>query len=64
MERKVGEEFNIKLKVVEVYNDSCEGCYFDSQYCDMAGNPSIGNCFHDMREDDKNVIFVEVREEK
>lgn len=69
MERAVGEvfEFNgIKLQVKDTGHDaSCNGCYFNESVCTNYKINSIyqtGWCIRACRMDNKNVIFVEVKQ--
>lgn len=68
MERKVGEVFDskgIKLQVKETVDSCfCFGCYFYESECTCDTEDHInqvGACFGIDRTDDKNVIFVEVK---
>ena len=69
MERAVGEVFGfngVKLKVEDA-GDSCfcYGCYFYECQCTcdtMDHTNQVGACFRIHRTDDKNVIFVEVKQ--
>ena len=66
MERKIGETFEYeghKLRVVEGGRYSCDGCFFNG-HCEHSSNPIIGLCEKDQREDEKDVIFVEVQEQE
>ena len=62
MERKIGEVFKFegrKYKVVErvnKYDLYCDRCAFDE------GGDCYPYCYSDVREDGKNVYFVEVKE--
>ena len=65
MERKIGETFEYegkKLQVKESHRYSCDGCFFNG-HCEHSSNPIIGLCEKDQREDEKDVIFVEVQEQ-
>ena len=65
MERKIGEVFELegkKLQVRESHRYSCDGCFFNG-HCEHSSNPIIGLCEKDQREDEKDVIFVEVQEQ-
>ena len=65
MERKIGETFEFegkKLQVKEINRYSCDGCFFNG-HCEHSSNPIIGICEKDQREDEKDVIFVEVQEQ-
>ena len=63
MERKIGETIKFEgktLRVEEIKDDSCKGCFFDSKYfCSMY----VGRCNAGYRTDKKNIIFVEVKEQ-
>ena len=68
--RQIGETFyhdKVLLKVCEPNNCSCDGCYFD-KIC--LGNSSLrkrditGPCTGFLREDEKSVIFKEIKKEK
>ena len=71
MERKVGEVFDfkgVKLQVKDT-GDSCfcYGCYFYGLNCqcdETHYTNQTGECFHIRRNDDNNVIFVEVKDDK
>ena len=66
MERKIGEVFELegkKLQVRESHRYSCDGCFFNG-HCEHSSNPNIGLCEKDQREDEKDVIFVEVHEQE
>ena len=57
MERKIGEEVEVKLriKVVET-NNPCKGCIFGSlEVCPDV--KALGNCSSFIRSDKKNVHF-------
>lgn len=70
--RKIGSKFwwhvdpdtNIQLEVVEVsYEHGCKGCYCSRGPCCLADNNDItGPCISELREDGKDVIFREVKE--
>ena len=65
-ERKIGEVFEFegkKLQVRESHRYSCDGCFFNG-HCEHSSNPIIGLCEKDQREDEKDVIFVEVQEQE
>ena len=71
MERKVGEVFNFKGEMLQVkdtgHDASCNGCYFNGSICTNNEIKSIdqtGWCIRACRTDDRNVIFVEVRDDK
>lgn len=61
-ERKIGEVFDYdgkKLRVEEFRSD-CVGCFFDGQ-CSKTIKETTGACGSSIREDGKNVIFVDVQ---
>ena len=67
MERAIGEAFDfdgIKLQVKDTGDSSsCYGCYFNEpkRTCDgVRCTNQTGECFPFLRADGKNVIFVEV----
>ena len=65
MERKIGETFEFEgktLQVKETSRYSCDGCFFNG-HCEHSSNLIIGLCEKDQREDEKDVIFVEVQEQ-
>lgn len=71
MERAIGEIFDfkgIKLQVKDTGHEaSCNGCYFNSSICKNNKKHSInqtGECFQPCRTDDRNVIFVEVKDDQ
>lgn len=63
-EYKVGEVFQfgkIKLKCVEVAHPDCVGCILAlTSPC----HEFVGECAPHERQDKKNVIFIEVKEEE
>ena len=63
MDRAVGTM--IKLKIVKVVGDYCDGCFFldDEESC-LGRNEVTGNCSSHTREDGENVIFKELKEAK
>lgn len=64
-ERKIGEVFDYegkKLKVEE-FKSGCDGCFFDGQ-CRKCKKEITGSCGSSIREDGKNVIFVDVQPQK
>lgn len=65
MERKIGEIFEYKGKILQVKASGyvgCKGCFFDLK-C-TRGNKSItGDCGGTMRDDSTEVIFVELQEQ-
>ena len=71
MERAIGEAFDfdgIKLQVKDT-GDSCFcfGCYFYELNCqcdETHYTNQTGECFHIRRNDDNNVIFVEVKDDQ
>ena len=68
-ERKIDEVFNFKgemLQVKDIGNKACcDGCYFDESKhkCSDVHN-CIGYCYEPFRSDGKDVVFVEVRDDK
>lgn len=71
MERAIGEIFDFngaKLQVKDTGKRiSCDGCYFNGLHClcdEMRCLDQAGACFRIDRTDNKNVIFVEVRDDK
>lgn len=71
MERKVGEVFDFNGVMLQVKDTgkriSCDGCYFNEpkRACDgVRYINQTGKCFRTRRTDDKNVIFVEWKEDK
>lgn len=69
MERAVGEVFDfngVKLQVKDTKDSYfCYGCYFYESKCTcdtMDRKKQVGVCFRIHRTDDKNVIFVEVKQ--
>lgn len=64
MERKIGEVFEFdgkSLKVVEVKEHDCAGCFFEDD-CSKFINHILGDCSD--RSDRKHVIFVEAEQEQ
>lgn len=66
MERKIGETFEFEgktLRVTEIKEHTCEGCFFKGKCVRAIVNKEAGECFD--RVDKKNVIFfpIEAREE-
>lgn len=63
MERKIGEEFDFedkRLKVVEVDEHDCKGCFFMGNCMGFKVAPTAGNCI--CRKDGRFVIFKDVTE--
>lgn len=57
MERKVGEEFEIKLRIKVVKSERpCVECIFHSS-CACEQLNGLGNCDADARTDGKNIHF-------
>ena len=57
MERKIGEEFEVKLLVKAVESDRpCVGCMFRSSFACEELN-GLGNCDADARTDGKYIHF-------
>lgn len=69
MIRPIGEIFEdsgIKLKVVESETCFCDGCYYQSNSCELLFGSNdtkkeCGQCAMRKRPDGKNVIFKEVK---
>lgn len=61
-ERKIGEVFDYEGKKlrVEEFKSGCDGCFFDGQ-CRKCKKEITGSCGSSIREDGKNVIFVDVQ---
>lgn len=59
-ERKIGDVFDYEGKKlrVEEFRSDCVGCFFDGQ-CSKTIKETTGACGSSIREDGKNVIFVE-----
>lgn len=65
-ERKIGETFEYegkKLKVVETEGSTCYNCYFEDRDCDCDTRKVLGACLSETRTDNKQVIFIEVKDE-
>ena len=64
-ERKIGEmfDYNGKKLRVEEFRSDCVSCFFDGQ-CSKTIKETTGACGSSIREDGKNVIFVEVPPQK
>ena len=61
-ERKIGEEFEVTLRVKVVENDDaiypCQNCSFQGELCSTGKLDDIfGHCYHAIRTDHKNVCF-------
>ena len=64
MKRKIGEVFEIKLKVVKADGKGCNGCFFQAHANGCNGyTDTQGHCMSERRSDGENVIFVEVKGE-
>lgn len=64
-EYKIGEVFQFGMKKLKCVSGSCNNCvmrHVDSIGCDVMSD-YLGNCKANDRSDNKNVIFVEVKEE-
>ena len=61
-ELKVGERVTITIEAVE-QDGTCDGCFFDLGKfgCNNASG-ILGQCVAELRSDNKNVIFKEVKE--
>ena len=69
MERKVGEVFNFKGEMLQVKDIGdkacCDGCYFDeSEHKCFDAHNCTGSCHKSLRSDGKDVVFVEVNNDK
>ena len=63
-ERKVGEIFSYKGKMIKVVeSDFCIGCYFIDFCMKFKGKLPAGLCIKESRSDGKSVIFKEVNNE-
>ena len=61
-ERKIGEEFEVTLRVKVVENDyaiyPCEKCSFQGEICSTGMlDDTLGHCTHILRADGKNICF-------
>ena len=69
MDKNIQKEFEfkgIKLKSIPMSEsvDPCEGCYFLDNDCGYAFNNKLRpSCLDTKREDQTNVIFIEVEDE-
>ena len=66
MERKIGETFEYEGKTFRVKEDEnygCHGCFFYKR-CTLSVIKMAGQCDPDCREDNKDVVFVEVQEQQ
>lgn len=66
MERKIGETFDFEGKTLQVKESErvcCDGCFFDGK-CYSLRQEVAGHCEAVNRGDEKEVIFVEIREEQ
>ena len=66
MERKIGETFEYEGKTLRVEEDkcaSCDGCFFE-RICSKYQSEKAGECSEYDRIDNKNVIFIEVKDEQ
>ena len=66
MERKIGETFDFEGKTLQVKESErvcCDGCFFDGK-CYSSRQEVAGHCEAVNRGDNKEVIFVEVREQQ
>lgn len=65
MERKIGETFEFEGKKIEVKaaSNGCDGCFLKEKCC-IDSADLVGRCGAGDRTDGKNVIFVEVQEQK
>ena len=65
MERKIGETFEYEgktFRVKENENYGCHSCFFYKR-CTLSVIKMAGQCDPDCREDNKDVVFVEVQEQ-
>ena len=65
MERKIGETFEYEgktFRVKENENYGCHSCFFYKR-CTLSVIKMAGQCEPDCREDNKDVVFVEVQEQ-
>ena len=67
MQREPGEVFDFKGVMLQVKDigceTSCKGCFFN-ECVDACLQDCIGFCLDELRSDGKNVVFVEVRDDK
>ena len=66
MERKIGDTFDFEGKTLQVKESErvcCDGCFFDGK-CYSLRQEVAGHCEAVNRGDNKEVIFVEVREQQ
>lgn len=66
MERKIGETFEFEGKTLRVEENkcaSCDGCFFERK-CSKYQSKKAGECSEYDRSDNKNVIFIEVKDEQ
>ena len=65
MERKIGETFEYKGKIyktIQSLSDSCRNCAFVNEPCyACVFNNIVGGCSMTVREDKKNIIFKEIK---
>ena len=65
MERKIGETFEYKgmvYKTIQSLSDSCRNCAFVNEPCyAYFFNKIVGGCSMTVREDKKNIIFKEIK---
>ena len=69
MEKAVEEVFsfnNVKLQVKDIgHKACCDGCYFDgSEHKCFDAHNCTGSCHKSLRSDGKDVVFVEVNNDK
>ena len=65
MERKIGETFEYEgktFRVKENENYGCHSCFFYKR-CTLSVIKMAGQCDPDCREDNKDVVFVEIQEQ-
>jgi hypothetical protein len=63
---QIFEDNGVKLEVVEVKTFFCDGCYYQSDECELLhGDPHSkkisGQCSKNHRDDRKNIIFKEIK---
>lgn len=67
MYRKVGEIFEYNgntLIVNEATHSTCDGCYFEEEDVDCYMEIEIGACSIHLREDQKSIIFRQLKKFK
>ncbi len=61
-ELEIGEKVVIEVVEASNANDTCDGCYFSSEYGCRKNLRIFGACSSRRRSDGENVIFKEVKE--